>query len=74
LRFVLRPRQESHSLETIAERLGVRVLGRHMGLGDVVVTAEVSVKIIPLLEAAGIDTLGQALEASRATYLARVRY
>ena len=74
LSAVLHPEQESHRLEAIAERLGVPVLGRHTALGDAIVTAEVFVKMLPLLRERGLLTLGQVLEACRATWLARVRY
>jgi DNA polymerase-3 subunit epsilon len=74
LSAVLHPEQESHRLEAIAERLGVPVLGRHTALGDAMVTAEVFVKMLPLLRERGLVTLGQVLEASRATWLARVKY
>jgi DNA polymerase-3 subunit epsilon len=74
LSAVVHPQQDSHRLEAIAERLGVTVLGRHTALGDAMVTAEVFAKLLPLLQAMGIHTLGQALEASRQTYLARVAY
>ena len=74
LSAVVHPQQEAHRLEAIAERLGVTVLGRHTALGDAMVTAEVFVKLLPLLQAMGIHTLGQALEASRLSYLARVSY
>jgi DNA polymerase-3 subunit epsilon len=74
LSAVLHPQQDSHRLEAIAERLGVPVLGRHTALGDALVTAEVFVKMLPLLQAMGIHTLKQALEASKKTYLARVSY
>ncbi|MFO1298261.1 MAG: exonuclease domain-containing protein [Rubrivivax sp.] len=74
LSAVVHPRQESHSLEAIAARLGVTVLGRHTALGDAMVTAEVFLKLLPLLQAMGITTLAEALEASQETYLARVRY
>jgi DNA polymerase-3 subunit epsilon len=52
----------------------VPVLGRHTALGDAIVTAEVFVKMVPLLRERGLVTLGQVLEASRATWLARVQY
>jgi DNA polymerase-3 subunit epsilon len=74
LSAVVYPAQASHRLEAIAERLGVPVLGRHTALGDAMVAAEVFLKLIPLLADRGIHTLGQALEASQKTYLARVRY
>jgi DNA polymerase III subunit epsilon len=74
LSAVVHPQQESHRLEAIAERLGVPVLGRHTALGDAMVTAEVFLKLIPLLAAQGIHTLGQAREAAQQTYFARVSY
>jgi DNA polymerase-3 subunit epsilon len=74
LSAVLQPQQDSHGLEAIAERLGVPLLGRHTALGDAMLTAEIFVRMLPLLQAQGISTLGQALDASRQTYLARVAY
>ncbi len=74
LSAVLHPNQESHRLEAIAERLDVPVAGRHTAVGDAFVTAEVFLRLVPLLQAQGIHTLGQARQASRQTYLARVAY
>jgi DNA polymerase-3 subunit epsilon len=74
LSAVLHPNQESHQLEAIARRFGVAVVGRHTALGDAVVTAEVFLRMIPLLAGMGIRNLGQAREASRQTYFARLEY
>jgi DNA polymerase-3 subunit epsilon len=70
---VLHPNQESHALETIAERLGIKVVARHDALGDALVTAEVFLRMIPLLAAHGIRTLGDARAAAEKIY-AKVKY
>jgi len=74
LSAVIHPNQESHRLESIAERLGITVVGRHTALGDAFVTGEVFLKMVPLLADMGIVTLRQALEAAEKTYYARVKY
>jgi DNA polymerase-3 subunit epsilon len=52
-------------LETLAVRLGVTVRGRHSALGDAFTTAEVLVRLVPLLASRGVRTVGQALDAVR---------
>jgi DNA polymerase III subunit epsilon len=74
LSAVVHPSLDNHDLDTIAERLGVRVIGRHTALGDALLTADVFLRLLPLLAERGIVTLAQALEASRATYHARLQY
>ncbi len=60
-----------HGLDSLAERFGVQVLGRHTALGDALGTAELLVRMIPLLRVRGIVTLRQAQEACASTSLAR---
>lgn len=74
LSALVHPNQDSHRLEAIAERFNITVLGRHTALGDAIVTAEVFLRFIPLLQAMGIHTLRQAREATQNTYLARLKY
>jgi len=74
LSAVVHPNQESHKLDVILERLGVHIESRHNALGDALATAEVFLKMVPLLEEMGIVTVRQALEASEKTYFARVKY
>jgi DNA polymerase III subunit epsilon len=68
----IHPDHEDHSLEAIAGRLGVDVLGRHTALGDALVTGEVFLRLMTLLEQRGVRTLGEAVAASRATLHARI--
>ncbi len=59
-----------HGLDSLCARMGVDVIGRHTALGDALATAEVLVRMIPLLAERGVRTLGEALSASAATDLA----
>jgi DNA polymerase-3 subunit epsilon len=74
LSALIHPNQDSHRLEAIAERFGVAITGRHTALGDALVTAEIFLKLIPVLAERGIHTLGQAREATQQTYYARIKY
>ena len=74
LSAVIHPDLESHRLEAIAERMGVNPIGRHTALGDAIMTAEVFLRMIPLLAEQGVRTLGEAREASQRTYFARIEY
>jgi DNA polymerase-3 subunit epsilon len=73
LSHVVHPSQENHNLMTIAQRLGIDVSGRHTAMGDALATANMFLKLIPLLAKKGIYTLQQARAASEKTYFARLR-
>ncbi len=74
LSAVVHPQQASHRLEAIAERFNITVTGRHTALGDALVTAEVFLRLVPLLADKGIHTLRQAREAAQKTFYARLKY
>lgn len=58
---------EEHTLDAIAERLDVRIDAavRHTAMGDAVATASVLLKLMPILQARGIRTFGDAVAAMR---------
>jgi DNA polymerase-3 subunit epsilon len=74
LSAVVHPAQEDHSMEAMARRLGVNIVGRHTAIGDALSTAALFLKLIPLLSQQGIRTLKEARLASRKTYYARLKY
>ena len=74
LSAVAHPYHEDHSIEGIAGRVGVRVTGRHTALGDAIATAELFLKLVPLLAEMEIHTLAQAQAACRRIPLMRNRY
>ncbi len=74
LSAAVHPNLEDHRLESIAVRLGLTVVGRHTALGDALLTGDVFLRLLALLADRGIATLGEALDASRETYYARLRY
>ena len=71
---LIHPAHRKHDLQSIAERLGVRVMGRHTALGDAITTGEIFLKLIPLLAAQGIRTFLEARQASKKSLYARLKY
>lgn len=74
LSAVAYPNQPHHSLEASMALLGVSIEHRHSAYSDAVATAQVFLKLVPLLEAQGIITLRQAIAASAKTPYARLTY
>jgi len=64
----------SHGLEEVAARLDIAVSRRHDALADALLTAEIFLRLIPLLQNLGIRTLGEARAAALRTYYGRLRY
>jgi DNA polymerase-3 subunit epsilon len=74
LSWVVHPNQENHGLDEIARMFDIPVVGRHTALGDAIVTAEILVRLLPLLEANGIHTLEDAIKASAESPYNRLKY
>jgi DNA polymerase III subunit epsilon len=73
LSVVLNPDETSHSLDTIALRFGVHIPAamRHTAIGDARATAEIFVRMLPVLQAQGITTLQAAIDASNQIFSIR---
>ena len=71
---VVHPAHRQHSLKSVAERLGIRITGRHTALGDAIATGEIFIKLLTLLNAQGIHTLKEARKASEKSLYARLKY
>ena len=72
LSAVLHDHTPEHSLDAIAARFGILLAGRHQALGDAIGTGQLFLRVLELLEAQGVHTLGAALTlAERAVALRR---
>ena len=67
LSAVLFGASETHTLDALCDRLNVTIPPelRHTALGDAHATAEVLVRMLPMLEARGLITFGQVIEETR---------
>jgi DNA polymerase-3 subunit epsilon len=52
---------DDNSLDGLAQRFGVEIVGRHTAAGDALMTAAVFLREIELLEARGVTTLSEAI-------------
>jgi DNA polymerase III subunit epsilon len=64
LSIYVNPDEPDSSLTATAERFGVEIVRRHTALGDAMMTAAIWVKLLDVLEARSICTLGQAHKIS----------
>ena len=67
LSAVLFGASETHTLDALCERLGVRIPAalRHTALGDAQATAEVLCKMLPMLASRGFKSFGAVVEQTR---------
>ncbi|MDY0885114.1 3'-5' exonuclease [Dongia soli] len=68
----LYPQAETLSLDHVAKRLRISLIGRHTARGDALIALDLYYRLLPHLAARDILTLGRAEEASAAA-LARLR-
>ncbi len=67
LSAVLFGASETHTLDAVCDRLGITIPEtlRHTALGDAVATAEVLVRMLPMLTARGMVTFGDVIAETR---------
>ena len=58
---------DQHSLDALTARLGITIPedARHTAIGDTVATADAFLKLLPMLQAKGLDTFGDVLTEVR---------
>jgi len=58
---------EQHSLDALTARLGITIPeeARHTAIGDTVATADAFLKLVPILQARGLETFGQVVAEVR---------
>ncbi|NBB96735.1 MAG: DNA polymerase III subunit epsilon [Alphaproteobacteria bacterium] len=58
---------DQHSLDALTARLGITIPeeARHTAIGDTVATADAFLKLLPMLQAKGLDTFGDVLAEVR---------
>ena len=64
LSIYLHPDLPDHSLNGVADFLGIDITGRHTALGDALATAALWVRLLDVMEARGITTFGEAVTIS----------
>ncbi|MDD4274035.1 MAG: 3'-5' exonuclease [Desulfobacter postgatei] len=74
LALIVYPMHEKHNMAAIASFAGVDIVGRHTAIGDASATAGIFLKLIPLLAKKGIHTLNDAINASKKTLYAKLKY
>ena len=74
LATIAAPDLADHSLDALAEWLGVKISHRHSALADAQAAASVFLSLLPKLEEKGITTLGQAERACRRLAPERARH
>ncbi|MDZ7762359.1 MAG: exonuclease domain-containing protein [Desulfovermiculus sp.] len=67
LSVLVHPTKKKHDLESISQRLGTSLHSRHSAMGDTWTTAEIFLRLLPLLNQQGISTLHQAMQASQSS-------
>lgn len=74
LASALYPDRNDYSLEAIGQMLGVPFVNRHDARADAVIAAKIFLKLLPILEERGVNTLEQALEFSETSFLSQLVY
>ena len=61
------------TLESLAERLGVPVIGRHTASGDAIIAGLIVLELLRAYEARGVQTVAELLQLQRSTRSPRYR-